>query len=771
MSRGGRTGLRRWAADLVMGARFAVSGGREGWARTVLTAVGVGLGVAVLLVAASVPHIMAASDARSDARMGVGSSAEEPPTEHSVLMAHTDTVYHGQGIRGRLLQAEGDAPIRPPGVRRLPAPDTMLVSPSLLRLLQSDDGTLLRRRLPYRIGGLVGAAGLTGPHELVYYAGSDTLNLHDARWTDRISHFGSVHHDRSPDPALVLLAVAACVVLLLPVGAFVAAAVRFDGERRDRRLAALRLLGADARTTRLVAAGEAAASAMFGLVVGVAVFLPLKWSATHISVAGVSAFPFDVRPAPALVVLIALGVPACAVGASLLTLRGVVIEPLGVLRQSVPSTRRLWWRLAPMAAGLALLAPAIGGVREENPAARTYLNAAGMVLVLVGVTAVLPWLVEAVVGRVRGGSVTLQLAVRQLQLDSGTAGRAVSGITVAVAGAIALQLLFGAVETQQIRSTGQEPSRAQMVLSTTAEDGTGARETAAALHATHGVIASTAVTSAFAGTGNDRDTHVQVAGCPALRELAHVGTCHDGDVFLVRGSRNGTPPKPGEQLDLSGPGRAADQWTVPQDARTAPGRTSPLGARAFGVFATPSALDAARLRHADVQVFVRLDPDVSDAEEYVRNTAAAVGPGMFVMRLHDSRLTHQFTVIEQSLYAGAAGVLLLIGASMVVSTLEQLRERRRLLSVLVAFGTRRGTLARSVLWQTAVPVVLGMVLATVTGIGLGAVLVSMTGRPLHVDWAVPATSAGLGAGLIALVTLLSMPVLWRLMRPEGLRTE
>ncbi len=31
--------------------------------------------------------------------------------------------------------------------------------------------------------------------------------------------------------------------------------------------------------------------------------------------------------------------------------------------------------------------------------------------------------------------------------------------------------------------------------------------------------------------------------------------------------------------------------------------------------------------------------------------------------------------------------------------------------------------------------------------------------------------AGAGGALIVLVTLLSLPLLWRLMRPDGLRTE
>lgn len=31
--------------------------------------------------------------------------------------------------------------------------------------------------------------------------------------------------------------------------------------------------------------------------------------------------------------------------------------------------------------------------------------------------------------------------------------------------------------------------------------------------------------------------------------------------------------------------------------------------------------------------------------------------------------------------------------------------------------------------------------------------------------------AGAGGGLVVAVTLLSLPLLWRLMRPDGLRTE
>ncbi|MFB6441614.1 ATP-binding cassette domain-containing protein [Streptomyces sp. NPDC056411] len=95
----------------------------------------------------------------------------------------------------------------------------------------------------------------------------------------------------------------------------------------------------------------------------------------------------------------------------------------------------------------------------------------------------------------------------------------------------------------------------------------------------------------------------------------------------------------------------------------------------------------------------------------------------------------QFSSVRTGLLVAATATLALIAVGLLVTTLEQLRERRRLLSVLVAFGTRRSTLGWSVLWQTAVPVVLGLALACAAGAGLGLALLRMAGKS-GFDWAV-----------------------------------
>jgi hypothetical protein len=161
---------------------------------------------------------------------------------------------------------------------------------------------------------------------------------------------------------------------------------------------------------------------------------------------------------------------------------------------------------------------------------------------------------------------------------------------------------------------------------------------------------------------------------------------------------------------------------------------------------------------------------VPEAAEYARNTAAALDPLTRVSTLQNFERDSQFSSVRTGLFVGATAMMLLIAASMLVSTLEQLRDRRRLLSVLVAFGTRRTTLSWSALWQTAVPIALGLALAVTGGVGLGPVLLKMVGKQVADWWALlPVT--WVGAALILLVTVLSLPPLWRMMRPDGLRTE
>lgn len=124
-----RIDARTWARDLALGARFTLAGGKEGWIRNLLTAVGVGLGVAVLLLASAVPAMMQARSDRSHDRDDMYFGEKLKPTASTMLIDNTDTVYHGVDVYGRVLDPDGDKPPVPPGLSRVPAPGEMTVSP------------------------------------------------------------------------------------------------------------------------------------------------------------------------------------------------------------------------------------------------------------------------------------------------------------------------------------------------------------------------------------------------------------------------------------------------------------------------------------------------------------------------------------------------------------------------------------------------------------------------------------------------------------------
>jgi hypothetical protein len=773
--------VRQWSRDLAMGVRFAFTGGREGWVRALLTAVGVGLGVALLLLTTAIPNALAVRHDRENARTDITySQSNKARSDDTLVIANTDTTYRDQDVRGREVEPEGARAPLPPGVTKFPAVGEMVVSPALKKLLESGDGKLLRERLPDRIAGTIGESGLIGSGELAYYRGGQNLaSKIDGGQVARIDRFGDPHPSSEPmDPILFLLILVVFVVLLMPVGVFIAAAVRFGGERRDRRLAALRLIGSDSRMTRRIAAGEALAGAVLGLVFGTAFFLAGRQIAGSVEILDISVFPSYLNPTPALAALVALAVPAAAVLVTLFALRGVVIEPLGVVRAAKPARRRLWWRLLLPLAGLAMLYPMIGQGRSSGNF-NQYLVIGGVMMLLVGVTALLPWLVETVVGRLGSGGVAWQLAVRRLQLSSGSAARMVNGIAVAVAGAIALQMLFAGVQGDYTKQSGKDLSRAQMQVSVPSE--VPVASAADKLRQTKGVRSVMAFAEGSVGsqpTNPALSNQVTVGDCASLREVAKLPSCREGDVFAVRDTDSDTAKiaKPGRKLylDPSYDDQAhhpAIVWTVPAGLKQAGTRTDPTGSQRGGFLMTPSALPAKAAPSFNGQVYIRVDARVPDASEFIRNTAARIHPLANAMTWSSTDKSQQFTSIRTGLFVGAAAVLALIGASLLVSQLEQLRERKKLLSALVAFGTRRRTLSLSVLWQTAIPIGLGLTLASVVGLTLGAVLLRMTSTTVSVDWASVLAMTGIGAAVVLVVTLLSLPPLLRLMRPDGLRTE
>ncbi|MGC5663796.1 FtsX-like permease family protein [Micromonospora sp. WMMD723] len=752
-------------ADLAMGARMAVTGGREGWTRALLTAVGVGIGVAMLLLATAVPGALDARQARGDARDDLRFGEQIAAGPGTLLVHALDTEFRGRPVRGRLLRPEGPAAPVPPGLTALPAPGEVVVSPALRRLLDSPDGALFAPRLGgAKVTGTIADEGLAGPNELAYYQGDDRLS--DTSGATRLDSFGGGLPGEGLGPVLMLLVAIIFVVLLLPIAVFLGSAVRYGGERRDRRLAALRLVGADTTMVRRIAAGEAAAGALLGVVVGIGFLLAGRQLVPLVTLYDISVYAADIQPPTALLLAVVLAVPALAVLVAMLALRAVVVEPLGVARRSTPVRRRLWWRLLLPAVGLALLLP-VAGLREGDGGVTRWVVPAGAVLLLIGTVTVLPWLTDLLVRRLRGGPVSWQLAVRRVQLDSATSARLVNGIAVAVAGTIGLQMLFAGISGDFTTASGQDTSRAQVQVQF--QNQPDLTRVLRQLGGADGVTAATGTLSSGANVGapDGPPVEIRVGDCAALAEFANLDRCVDGDTFLVSDPGDPAVVPAGTTLTVEDGSR----WRVPTTARPATARPDPAGWLQNAVLVTPGAVDSRTLGPLRSTIYLQLDPAAPDAVEHVRNAVAAIDLTTPVSVLSSTIVSPRFADIQRGLAIGAVVTLLLIATSMLVGTLEQLRERRRLLAMLVAVGTRRSTLGWSVLWQTALPVGVGLVLAVGFGLGLGAALLRMVQAPVTVAWPVVGFSVGLGALTVLAISGLSMPLLWRLTRADGLRTE
>jgi ABC-type antimicrobial peptide transport system permease subunit len=191
---------------------------------------------------------------------------------------------------------------------------------------------------------------------------------------------------------------------------------------------------------------------------------------------------------------------------------------------------------------------------------------------------------------------------------------------------------------------------------------------------------------------------------------------------------------------------------------------------------TPGAIAGVRLPPApDGETIVRTDPNLPHGVEYVRNAVAAYPLQVFVETFDDpaslSVDQRTFLAIRNGLLIGSLFTLLLAGVSLLVLALEQVRERRRPLAILSAAGVPRAVLARSLLWQVAVPVGVGVVAATATGIGLAALVLRMTSTRMVLDWSDIGVFCAAAVLLVLLVTAATLPALRNATRLSALRTE
>lgn len=746
----------RWAADLVLGVRLAVGGSRTSWARSALTATGVGLGVTVLLLAASIGPAREAKAER--VRAAALTAVEGRP---ATLKVRPVTVpWQGRVIHGvELAATTPDAPA-PPGVGRIPGPGELVVSPELFHLMRTDDSA--RARFPESVVGVIADTGLPRPKSLLFYAGLPRAHLDDAR---DATGFG----DDLPRPALLpayrLLMVAAISALLVPLGIFVLVATRLGATGRAQRLAAIRLVGASHRQLRRFAAGEALTGAVLGVFVGVALFFAARPLARFVEVEGVGFFPTDLLPDPLLGVLVALGVPVVAVVSALLAVRTEELGPLGLVRVVEEPARRAWWRFALLGAGGLVLVVvwAVGDFwRVLTDARLAAALALGIALVLAGTGALLPWLVGQVARRVRPEGVGLLLALRALRFDPGTP-RVLSGVVVVLTGSLTLQVLLGVAAQVTAAPPVDAPDRWVLDL----PRHTRVRSLEESIALVGGVRRVSEVrrivprgeghTPPVGGEAHRTDprgegnTPLVDTDCAELAERLRVSDCVPGSAYLV-----GSGPAPGTELTVDG-----QRWVVP------PHRQVTVDDVPGGLYVAGGA-DPVLATVPPTELVVHGAPDESFGDRLLAATGR-VDRAVTLRRPFEAGQVELFTSLRGGVIGGSVLLTLLAVVGLAAAAVDGVLERARPTAVLAANGVPHRVLAVSALWQSAVPTALGTGLAVPVGLGT-AWLVVPSGR-FRVEWTEIATTVASAAVVVLAVSVCTLPALRSAIRPNALRTE
>jgi hypothetical protein len=670
-----------------LGVKVAASGGRASVVRLALMAGGIGAGVALLLGATAVAHAIQARDDRELAR--VANTYLQPhqrPPADATLEWPLATEFEGRDVLLIAVQRIGRGPI-PPGLPRVPSPGEAFVSPALRAMLEGRDGSLLAARVPGRIAGPLGPAGLLDPAEAVGYVGAPAwLRSHPTDAVVIAARPRDVVSGQVSEAPLVMLSIAA-VAILFPIALFVLTATKLSAATRETRLAAIRLAGATGAQLRALAAIETALVAVLGCVGGGGVFLLARRGAAGLPAVRSRWFPSDLSVPPLVWAAVLVAVPLFAFAVSSLGMRRLIVTPLGIVRRARRGRRGAHW---PAVAGLGFLVLGTAAAWRDRVTAMAsplpgVIVLGGLGLVLVGLAGTAPWLGWQA-GRAVASwapSPSTLLGARRLEADPTSTGRVVMGIAVLVA-------LLGV---------------GQAAVLADARDSAGLGEGYLAPWVSH--LPATAIIANDYGP-RPRHDFERLNGVPGVVS-----------VTLTHKEVNGG-----------------------ENARSATAIISSDGSQA----ALERVRTALEWRAYDVQ---------------------SVG----LLRRTVSRASQQEAVIAGVAQAVAIIMLMVTAASLLVSTVDGMMERRRPIAVLSALGVPAGVIRRSVMLQIVLPLCIALALGVAVALAVTVLVFRILKEPLLLPLGPLALTAAAVGGAVLIVTASALPWVRVTRRPELLRTE
>lgn len=731
--------------------------GRQSFARLGLTTAAVALGIMlVCCFTAGINGLMGRAGGSAISLAAYQASRKEASQQpidgiEPLRISNVARLGNASKWRGQIIQTYAmHGTVKSPQFAKLktPGPGEYYLSKALADAVAQhpEDDILARFGNNTKYLGVLPSEYVSGPDALMMVRGAsaDEVAASDAAAKARgqASYFANVYRTDANgltsnvglDPISITVLGVGGTILLFPIVIFVSVATQLGAAQREKRYAALRLIGATKRQVARVLMLESLLASVVGVIIGLGAFWLLQAPLQNFKMDGMRFNPGDLALTAtqcALIIGLTLGL---TIFVNWRRMRRAQISPLGVSR-SVEKVKKLraWRPLVPVT-GIAIFAwlsskPGLDWLTANKESAMPMLLlTAALLLVMFGLVLAGGWLTNklSLLAARWANSASMLIAGKRTAVHSRTVFRGVSGVVLALfAGSFYLTATSGIenLNVQAIKDNGYSQLK-------------------------HG-------TAAVIGRSLPGDMAKQLNQQSYVTSVATIYPREDGSAIRCQ--------------DLA----IYTEHTCPSNAR--PDQFALLNFDAPVVKNVSLINDTVDTNGAkEYLVTVKSDNDLEKLRSMVVMRANQYDL-TYVVGGTDSKKPHINPTIREFAdlaYVGIGVTLFVAVASLIVSTIGGLMERRRSLYTLRLGGMRLGQLKRLVMVESVAPLVITSILSCGIGVWTGVVFTKMFSTTLK-PVLTPTYFAIVGLGLLAAIIgiYLILPIVDKLTRAEANQTE
>lgn len=436
--------------------------GKNNRNRLALTAAAVALGVLMVLVFAAGVNALMNRGEHSNWRLNFfnNQATTRPiegiaPLKVSLALDGNLNKYQDTRINTVAMYATGDTSPQLTGMPT-PKPGEYYVSPGLEKIIREHPNDNIGQRFGDKQIGVIPDEYVVSPDSLDVVRGMSADETDNPRISS-IYRFNAVNGISSYSGMTAILLFIGAAILFVPIIIFLTIATQLGSVQREQRYAALRLIGATRRQVTQIILFESLAAALIGVAIGTATFLLVLPLLNGYYFDGMRFWPSDITVSTTQYISIIVTVLLLCAVANWWGMHHVQLSPLGVARRAVRNKRPHIIRLAPLIIGIGIYAwMATAGKswvaqNAEDEIALVVLMA-GIMSIMLGLLSAGPYLTRLIAKQAakHTRNASMLIATKRIETQFKPVFRSVSGVVLALfAGSFYLTAVSGIADYTQ----------------------------------------------------------------------------------------------------------------------------------------------------------------------------------------------------------------------------------------------------------------------------------------------------------------------------------